>query len=209
MKIALSQLNYLIGDLEGNTEKIIKAIDNARRKEADLVVFSELAITGYSPRDLLEFDGFLNQTNNAIDEIALHTNNIGVIIGAPVKNHHPKGKPLYNAGLFIYQNKVQSIHPKALLPNYDIFDEYRYFESGTNKSLIEFKGYRIALTVCEDIWNLTDHPLYTNCPMENLKDKGVDLMINIAASPFDVNQHQNRLEILRNNAKKYKLPLFM
>lgn len=207
MKIALAQLNYHIGNFESNTNKIIKVINEARDSGADLVVFAELSITGYSPRDFLEFDEFIQNSEKAIRQIAEHTNNIGVIIGAPVKNNNPKGKPLYNAALFIHDKIVRSEHHKALLPNYDVFDEYRYFEPGKEFSVVEFKGKRIALTICEDIWNLTDQPLYTGCPMDYLKDQSPDLMINIAASPFDVDHHEDRLQILENNTTKYNAPI--
>jgi len=207
MKIALAQLNYHIGNFDSNTNKIIEAIENARSSGADLVVFSELSITGYAPRDLLEFDDFIQLSEKAIQQITEHTNDIGVIIGAPVKNNNPKGKPLYNAALFIHDKVLESVHQKALLPNYDIFDEYRYFEPGKEFSIIKFKGKRIALTICEDIWNLTDQPLYTGCPMDYLKDQLPDLMINIAASPFDVDHHEDRLKILKNNTSKYNTPI--
>lgn len=207
MKIALAQLNYHIGNFESNTNKIIEAIDSARHSGAELVVFAELSITGYAPRDFLEFDEFIQNSDKAIQQIAKHTKDIGVIIGAPVKNNNPKGKPLYNAAVFIYDKNIISIHHKALLPNYDVFDEYRYFEPSKDFSIIEFKGKRIALTICEDIWNLTDHPLYTGCPMDYLKDQSPDLMINIAASPFDVDHHEDRLQILKNNTSNYNAPI--
>lgn len=207
MKIALAQLNYHIGNFESNTNKIIEAINDARNSGADLVVFAELSITGYAPRDFLEFDEFIELSEKAIQQIAKHTNDIGVIIGAPVKNNNPKGKPLFNAALFIHDKTVRSVHHKALLPNYDVFDEYRYFEPGKDFSIIEFNGKRIALTICEDIWNLTDQPLYTGCPMDYLKDQSPDLMINIAASPFDVDHHEDRLKILENNTSKYSAPI--
>ncbi|RLD26833.1 MAG: NAD+ synthase [Bacteroidetes bacterium] len=207
MKIALAQLNYHIGNFESNTNKIIEAINKARNSGAELVVFAELSITGYAPRDFLEFDEFIENSEKAIKKIAEHTTDIGVIIGAPVKNNNPKGKPLYNAALFIHNKIVKSEHHKALLPNYDVFDEYRYFEPGKEFSIIEFKGKRIALTICEDIWNLTDQPLYTGCPMDYLKDRSPDLMINIAASPFDVDHHEDRLRILNNNVSNYNTPI--
>ena len=207
MKIALAQLNYHIGNFEANANKIIEAINDARKSGADLVVFAELSITGYAPRDFLEFDEFIQKSEKAIQQIAKHTSNIGVIIGVPVKNNNPKGKPLYNTALFIHDKNVKSEHHKALLPNYDVFDEYRYFEPGKEFSIIEFKGMRIALTICEDIWNLTDQPLYTGCPMDYLKDRSPDLMINIAASPFDADHHEDRLRILNNNVSKYSTPI--
>jgi len=207
MKIALAQLNYHIGDFETNTNKIIEAINKARNSGAELVVFAELTITGYPPRDFLEFDEFIYSCEKAIQQITEHTAEIGVIIGVPVKNKNPKGKPLHNAAYFIHNKSIKSVHYKALLPNYDIFDEYRYFEPGNSFSIIKFKEHLIALTICEDIWNLTDQPIYQACPMDQLKQNAPDLMINIAASPFDVDHHEDRLSILYNNVLKYNIPI--
>ncbi len=206
MKIALAQLNYHIGNFEGNTGKIIQAVSKATEQGADLVVFAELAISGYPPRDFLEFDDFIFRCEKAVREIATSFPHTGIILGSPVRNTSGKGKPLFNAALFLYEGKMQAFH-KALLPNYDVFDEYRYFEPSKTFDLLHFKGQKIALTICEDIWDVGNNPLYTINPMEELIGQKPDLMINIAASPFNYNQAEKRKHILRENVTKYNIPL--
>ncbi len=207
MKIALAQLNYHIGNFSSNVQKIKHAVQKAEKVGADLVVFAELAISGYPPRDFLEFDDFINRCNNALDEIASHCRNIGAIVGLPTYNKGKKGKPLYNSAAFIADGQVKKYIHKSLLPNYDIFDEYRYFEPNKSFEIIEFQGRKIALTICEDLWNVQDNPLYTVNPMDELMPLNPDLIINIAASPFNYHQIEIRTEILRRNAEKYHLPL--
>ncbi len=208
MKIALVQQNYHIGNFESNTRKIIEAIKTAKQQGADLVVFTELSVCGYPPRDFLEFKDFINQCYGSIDKIKEHTVDIGVIVGAPAINPDAAGKDLFNAAWFLYEGKVLGTAYKTLLPNYDVFDEYRYFEPGYNWQVIEFKGKRIALTICEDIWNLGDNPLYRICPMDKLMNQQPELMINISASPFDYDHDDDRKEIIRANVLKYNLPMF-
>ncbi len=208
MKIALAQQNYHIGNFESNTSKIINAIETARQQGADLVVFTELSVCGYPPRDFLEFKDFINRCYESIETIKTHTSDIGVIVGAPAINPDDAGKDLFNTAWFLYQGKVLGTAFKSLLPNYDVFDEYRYFEPGYNWQIIEFKGERIALTICEDIWNLGDNPLYRVCPMDKLMVQQPSLMINISASPFDYDHDDDRKEIIRANVLKYNLPIF-
>ncbi len=208
MKIALAQLNYHIGNFSSNVQKIINSIQKAEQAGADLVVFAELAISGYPPRDFLEFDDFINRCNLALNEITSHCKSIGAIVGLPTFNQGKKGKPLYNSAAFIADGQVKKYIHKSLLPNYDIFDEYRYFEPNKTFEIIEFQGRKIALTICEDLWNVQDNPLYTVNPMDELIPMNPDLIINIAASPFNYHQIEIRTEILRRNAEKYKIPLF-
>ncbi len=207
MKIALAQLNYHIGNFSENIGKMKTALARGRKEGADLVVFAELSVSGYPPRDFLEFNDFILSCDHALHELAGECTDIACIVGLPVQNKNPKGKPLFNAGAFIFDGKVQSLHYKSLLPNYDIFDEYRYFEPGYNPFIIAHQGKRIALTICEDLWNVGDNPLYVQEPMEQLAKANPDIMINIAASPFDAEQAQRREEILKRNARKYQLPL--
>jgi NAD+ synthase (glutamine-hydrolysing) len=208
MKIALAQQNYHIGNFEDNTRKIMGAIQYARSRKADLIVFSELSICGYPPRDFLEFDDFINECYRAIDTIRELTDDIGVIVGAPQRNPAKEGKDLFNAAWFLYKKEVLGVAHKTLLPNYDVFDENRYFEPGYAWKVIGFKGKKIALTVCEDIWNLGDNPLYRICPMDHLVTQQPDLMINISASPFDYDHDDDRNEVIRANVLKYNLPMF-
>ena len=207
MKIALAQQNYHIGNFELNTQKILDGIDKALTAGADLVVFSELCICGYPPRDFLEFHDFVNKCDEAIEKIKPKTDKIGVIVGSPVRNPRKEGKDLFNAAIFIYKNKIHGVAHKTLLPTYDVFDEYRYFEPAWSWNVIEFCGKRIALTICEDLWNLSDNPLYRAAPMEQLIRQKPDLMINISASPFDYDHDEDRKEVLRANVNRYKIPL--
>jgi NAD+ synthase (glutamine-hydrolysing) len=207
MKIALAQLNYHIGNFESNTAKIIEHIQKARTNGADLVVFAELCVCGYPSRDFLEFDEFIDLCEASAQKIAKECYGIACIIGLPTPNKRPAGKDLNNSAYFIEEGKVKAIANKALLPNYDIFDEYRYFEPSTEFNCIEFKGHRIALTICEDLWNTIENPLYITRPMDILITQKPDVMINIAASPFSYNRNDERIEILSDNAKRYQLPL--
>jgi len=208
MKIALAQLNYHIGNFESNTAKIIAHINEAKQNGADLVVFSELCVCGYPARDFLEFNEFINLCNDAAQQIAAACSDIACIIGLPTPNDTPQGKDLFNSAYFIENGIVKAIVNKALLPNYDVFDEYRYFEPSVIFNCVEFKGKKIALTICEDLWNTIENPLYITRPMDALIKQNPDVMINIAASPFAYNHDEERIDILSDNAARYKLPLF-
>ncbi len=209
MRIALAQLNYHIGDFENNIAHIKSCIQKAKSLPADVVIFSELAVCGYPPRDFLEFDDFISKCREGILSIAEASKDIAVIVGCPSVNPSEKGKPLYNSAYFLADGKIQAVFHKTLLPNYDVFDEYRYFEPNRLPySVIEYKKYKFAVTICEDLWNITDDPLYVRNPMDELILLNPDIVINIAASPFHYNQQTDRRDVLVRNAKKYKLPFF-
>ena len=208
MKISLAQQNYHIGNFESNTEKIISAIKQAKKEDADIVVFSELCVCGYPPRDFVEFNDFINKCYKAIDDIKQHADTIAVIIGSPARNPKIEGKDLFNAAFFLYEKEIKAEIHKTLLPTYDVFDEYRYFEPAFDWNVVEFKGKKLAITICEDIWNLGDNPLYRICPMDALIKQQPDLMINISASPFDYTHHEDRKATIKLNVLKYKLPMF-
>lgn len=214
MKIALAQLNYHIGNLNSNTNNIIQAIKLAKKKSADLIVFSELSVCGYIPMDLLENRDFIQRCEKSVTQIAKECDDISAIIGVPTINKNQKGKNLFNSAIFIENNKIKQTVNKTLLPTYDIFDEYRYFESNSEFNIIEFKGRRIALTICEDLWDeqkvnteFEKEMLYEKSPMHFLNKEKPDLIINIAASPYQYNHAETRKEILTKNSIKYKLPL--
>jgi NAD+ synthase (glutamine-hydrolysing) len=207
MKIILAQQNYHIGNFEANTQKIIEAIKFAKTKHADIIVFSEMCICGYPARDFVDFKDFINKCYESIDIIKEYADDIAVIVGAPDRNPVREGKDLFNAAFFLYKKEIKNIAHKTCLPNYDVFDEYRYFEPAYNWNVIEFKGKKIALTICEDIWNLGDNPLYRICPMDILMQQQPDVMINISASPFDYTHAEDRKAIIKANVVKYKLPL--
>ena len=208
MKIFLAQQNYHIGNIEGNTEQIIGAIEEAKKQGGDLIVFSELSICGYAPKDFLEFDDFIKKCYRAVDKIKLHADNIGVLVGAPDMNPVKDGKDLFNAAFLLYEKEIKAVIHKTCLPNYDVFDEYRYFEPAFHWNTVEFKGKKLAITICEDIWNLGDNPMYRICPMDELMKEGPDMMINLSASPFDYTHDEDRRVTIKANVLKYKLPMF-
>lgn len=208
MKIAMAQQNYHVGNFEENTRKIIDGIRQAKAEGADLVIFPELSVCGYPPRDFLEFEDFIAECYAAIDRIRQEADTIGVIVGGPARNPAKEGKPLFNAAWLLYEGEIKGVAYKTCLPNYDVFDEYRYFEPADEWNVIPFKGKKIALTICEDIWNLGDNPLYRVCPMDQLRKQHPDLMINISASPFDYDHDDDRKEVIRQNVLKYGLPMY-
>ncbi|MGF7230863.1 NAD+ synthase [Arachidicoccus sp.] len=208
MKIFLAQQNYHIGNFESNTQKIIEAIKTAKAQNADLIIFSELCICGYPPRDFLEFEDFIEKSYAAIDKIKQHADTIGVLVGAPARNPQREGKDLFNAVFLLYEKEIKAEVHKTLLPTYDVFDENRYFEPAYQWNVMEFKGKRLAVTICEDIWNLGDNPLYRICPMDILMKQQPDMMINLSASPFDYTHDEDRKAIIKANVLKYQLPMF-
>jgi NAD+ synthase (glutamine-hydrolysing) len=214
MKIAIAQLNFHIGNFQDNTSKIIDFIQKAKTYQADLVIFSELSVCGYPPNDLLERKEFIHQSQNAVERIAEVTDGIAVIVGAPTINNSQRGKKLFNSAIFINNGKIERTIHKTLLPTYDIFDEYRHFEPNREFDIINFRGKKLALTICEDLWD--DQPtsnsfaksrLYITSPIDELSKLHPDLVINIAASPFSYNQEGNRKDILKQNARDHQLPI--
>ncbi len=208
MKICIAQQNYHIGNFEQNTHKILCAIQEAKNQGADLILFSEMSVCGYPARDFVEFEDFINQCYQSIDRIKEAADTIGVLIGSPARNPHKKGKDLYNAAFFLYDKKVVAEIHKTLLPTYDVFDENRYFEPADQWKVVPFKGKKLAITICEDIWNLGDNPLYRICPMDKMMDQQPDILLNLSASPFDYTHDEDRKATIKSNVLKYKIPLF-
>jgi NAD+ synthase (glutamine-hydrolysing) len=208
MKIFLAQQNYHIGNIEANTEKIIDAIKSAKQQNGDIILFSELSVCGYAPKDFLYFNDFIEKCNAAIDKIKIHADGIAVIVGGPHRNSKIEGKDLFNAAYFLADKEVKQIIYKTCLPTYDVFDEDRYFEPANEWNIVEYKGKKLAITICEDIWNLGDNPLYINCPMDILTKYAPDLMLNLSASPFDYTHDEDRHAIIKANVLKYKIPIF-
>lgn len=182
-------------------------MQQAREAGADLIVFAELAVTGYPPRDFLEFDHFLQLCDAVIQDLAAAATDIGVIVGAPLRNVHGKGKPLFNAAYLLCDGKIKQTVAKTLLPTYDVFDEYRYFEPAFNNTLVDFRGKKIALTICEDLWNVGHHARYVRDPLEEIGAADADIIINIAASPFSKEQYTERLFVLQSQVARWKKPL--
>jgi NAD+ synthase (glutamine-hydrolysing) len=208
LTIAIAQLDYHTGNFDFNIQKIIHHISEAKNAGADLIVFSELCVCGYPPRDFLEFNDFIEQCEKSVEQIAASCQGIAAIVGAPSKNPEVKGKDLFNSAYLLADGKISAIRHKTLLPNYDIFDEYRYFEPNNRFDVVEFNGLKIALTVCEDLWNVDDNPMYKINPMDELIKQQPDVMINIAASPFNKNQHEIRRQVMQTNVRNYNIPLF-
>lgn len=207
MKIALAQQNYHIGNFEDNTRKIIEGINKAKEQGADLVVFSELCVCGYAPGDFLEFSDFINKCYEAVDRIKEHADTIGVLIGSPARNPQKEGKDLFNSVFLLHEKQVKGEVHKTLLPNYDVFDEYRYFEPSYDWKVLEFKGKKLAVIICEDIWNMGDNPLYRITPMEKLMPFNPDVMINLSASPYNYAQDIVRNSIVKAHTLRYKMPM--
>ncbi|MCU0337869.1 MAG: NAD+ synthase, partial [Sediminibacterium sp.] len=175
MKVFIAQQNYHIGNFESNTQKIIQAIQEAKRQGGDLILFSEMSVCGYPARDFVEFSDFIDKCYAAINEIKVHADTIGVVVGSPARNQSLKGKDLFNAAFFLHEGEIKAEIHKTLLPTYDVFDEYRYFEPAMEWGCVSFKGKKLAITICEDIWNMGDNPLYRICPMDILMKEQPDV----------------------------------
>ena len=215
MKIALAQLNYIIGDFDGNLSKITAAVADAPSSGAELVIFSELSICGYPPLDLLERKEFIHTCGQSIEKLATLVDPVtGVLVGGPEFNPNKDGKLLFNSAFFLHEGKVKQVFRKSLLPTYDIFDEYRYFEPNREFHILEFKNRKLAVTICEDLWDeqpfdneFSRSRLYTSNPLEELSVFEPDVIINIAASPFSHRKMEVKQSIFTGKAKRYKLPV--
>ncbi len=210
MKIAIAQQNYIAGDFEGNYQKIVQAVDTAFAQGADILLLAELTVCGYPARDFLDYRDFTHRSLQVVQRVADYAKNkLAVVIGTPTFNPVLDGKDLYNSACFLVDGNIEFTANKALLPTYDIFDEYRYFEPAKEFNVLEYKGYKIALTVCEDIWNIkNENPLYPMSPMDELVRQSPDLMLNLSASPFARGHARNRKEIVKANAIQYNVPVF-
>jgi NAD+ synthase (glutamine-hydrolysing) len=214
MKFTVAQLNYHIGNFAANKELICKAIRKAKEEGSDLIIFSELCIPGYPPLDLLDRVDFIEKCDETVKEVARECTGIAAIVGSPTLNKKAEGKKLHNSALLLSEGKIVFSVNKALLPTYDIFDEYRYFEPEKQFSVFLFKGIRLAITICEDLWD--EQPfdnefektrLYTVSPMEELAGQNPDIIINIAASPFSYSKIEAKENIFISKAVKYKIPV--
>jgi len=213
MKIALCQLNPVVGDIRANTRRLIETIRNNQNEMPDLFVFTELYLQGYPPRDLLEKKWFISQSKNAVDEIIAFSKtvpDVGILFGTVLSSGKEYGKSLVNVALFIGNGKILLEQPKMLLPTYDIFDETRYFEPSQKQHLLDFKGERVGITICEDAWNVDDSELthrYVVDPVAKLAEAGATILINVSASPFHYGKEQLRFRVMKNHADKHHIPL--
>lgn len=209
MKIAIAQLNLHIGDFEGNLAKMLQAIAEAKAHQTDLICFTELSVCAYMPFDFLEFDDFIEKAQASVQRLAQEAQGIAIVVGAPTRNPKLQGKDLYNSAYFLADGVIKHVQHKTLLPTYDIFDEYRYFQPASEHHVVEYQDKRIAITICEDIWNLgNENPLYTIVPMDEMMPEKPDFMINISASPFAYDHAAERLHVIRANVERYQIPLF-
>lgn len=215
MKIALAQINPIIGDLSGNSRLIIDFARRARERHADLVVFPELSVTGYPPEDLLDNSSFLDDIEASIDWIAAEVpQDIGVVIGAPIRNESRAGRLLYNTAILLEGGERKAVIRKMLLPTYNIYDERRYFEAADSIEPVYWRGKRLGIHVCEDMWNTalsipappTERPLYVVDPVQLLADQGAEILINISASPFAIGKRAQREDMVAGIARHHQLP---
>ncbi len=209
MKIALAQINVHVGNFAANRDKMLAYVARAKAAGADLIAFPELATVGYPPRDFLEFSDFIDAGNAVVEALAKAADGIAIVLGSPSRNPVLAGKDLYNSAYFLANGEVHQVQHKTLLPTYDIFDEYRYFEPASEWQVVAYGGKRIALIVCEDSWNVgNENPLYTINPMDELVKQSPDFILNISASPFAYAHAADRIAVLQANVARYDLPLY-
>lgn len=206
MKIALAQLNYRIGDFELNTTKMYEAITEAKSQGADLVVFSELSVCGYPPDDLLDYEWFVEKCEQSLDAIAQSCQGIAAIVGGVMRNRD-KGRGLFNVSCFLQNGRIEHVVRKTLLPTYDVFAESRYFEPADECQIFEFKGIKIGIAICEDIWDVYNEFLYEKSPLQYLKNEGAQLIIHPSASPFNVGKIRMRDKVFAGNIERFGLPI--
>jgi NAD+ synthase (glutamine-hydrolysing) len=213
MKIAAAQLNPTVGDLEGNLRKLTDAVKRGAADGADLVVFPELFLTGYPPKDLLERADFIGRVKEMVQRIcllSLEYPEVGVLFGAPLRDGKNRGGKTFNTAMLVSEGKVAGVQHKSLLPTYDVFDESRYFDHAEATVVITFKGEVLGISICEDAWNdpvlWPGNHLYTYDPIEHLAQKGASLLINISASPFSIGKETIRYRLIAGHAKKHHLP---
>jgi len=210
MKIAMAQINPVIGDFAYNREKIVSAAARAVDRGCDLVVFSEMAISGYPPRDLLERNDFVDANLESLDRLMASVSGIGVVCGVVERNPADTGKHLFNAAVLFEDGRVLHRAYKRLLPTYDVFDESRYFEPGKSCRSFAYRGRRLGITICEDVWNDKDifaRQIYPVDPVKELVADGADLLINISASPFHAGKREFRQRMLSAASRKYRVPM--
>lgn len=209
MKIAMAQINTTVGALHHNTQKLISAIQQAKTQQADLIVFPELSITGYPPLDLLDRPRFIDKNLACLNEIAQHCHGITAVVGYVERNPEKQGKGLSNAAAVLAEGRIVSSHAKSLLPTYDVFDEERYFEPAKQVHTVYLNGLRVGISICEDIWNDSDfwsRQRYAHDPIEALAQQGMDLLVNISASPFHVGKPAQRQAMVQSLCQKYQVP---
>lgn len=210
MKIALCQIDPIIGDLKYNTKKILDGYKKAVNAGVHLAIFPELSLVGYPPLDLVEKKEFRDAVDEAAREIASATNDVGLIFGAITEDNDLIGTDIHNSALLCFNGKIQFVQHKTLIPNYDVFDEMRYFDSAKEISVFEFKGEKIGISICEDIWNDADYwyrRRYHKDPIQELLKQNASILINISASPYSYGKRAARKEMLSVLTNQDKIPL--
>lgn len=213
MKIKLAQLNPIVGDIEGNIQRL-KEVVSKTEADLDLLIFPELFLTGYPPRDLLLKSWFIKKVEAAIEELKEVTDNLdfGILVGSPVPTEKDSGRGLYNSALLFYQGELLFKQNKSLLPTYDVFEEDRFFDAAEEVKTIDFKGEKLGISICEDMWNVEElwqRRRYERNPIQELADKGVTVLINISASPFSIAKDKKRFEIIKNHVKDHQIPFVL
>ena len=206
IKFCLAQLNFKIGDFEGNTAKIADTIFNAKQKGADLVIFSEMSVCGYMPDDLLDYPWFVEKCEQSLEAVAQSCQGIAAIVGGVMRNPK-KGRLLQNVVCFMQNGRIQQTIAKTLLPTYDVFSESRYFEPAQETEIIEFKGHKIGIAICEDIWDIYNDFEYKISPGTILKELGAEIIINPSASPFHLGKQSLRNRVFSGQASRFDLPV--
>lgn len=210
MKLALVQINTTVGDVAGNTRKILRGIEEGRALGADLAIFHEMAIIGYPPRDLLELPWLISRVEESLTTIARAAHGIAVVVGTVERNRAGGGKKLFNSAVWCEEGEIKAVARKSLLPTYDVFDESRYFEPGRETTVVDFKGKRFGLTVCEDIWNEAEfggRKLYERDPVSDLVGEGAQVILNLSASPYAMGKFGERLKIVAHQAMRHRIPV--
>ncbi|MGB5985084.1 MAG: NAD+ synthase [Desulfobacterales bacterium] len=210
MKLSIAQINPIIGDFSYNANKIVHLAHEARERGSDLVVFSELCLSGYPPKDFLEKPDFVAAYQESLDSLANRIQGIGAVVGYAAPNPKQGGNPLFNAAALLAGGKIRHTVCKQLLPTYDVFDELRYFQAGTPTAPLDYQGVKIALTICEDLWNdaeLVPNPRYGHDPVAHLMGQGAQMLINISASIYHEGKQVQREAILKTLARKYRVPV--
>ena len=210
MKIAICQSNNIIGDIQGNKSRILAGYRRGVDDGADLVIFPELTLTGYPPLDLVEKKEFRQAVFTAASEIASKTGSTGLLFGSITEDDDNIGTDIHNSAVFCSDGKIQFIQHKSLIPNYDVFDEMRYFDAARENHIYEFKGEKLGISICEDIWNDADYwhiRRYNFDPIENLIKEGATILLNISASPYSYGKREDRREMLSVLTRQNNIPL--
>ncbi|PIW70507.1 MAG: NAD+ synthase [Ignavibacteriales bacterium CG12_big_fil_rev_8_21_14_0_65_30_8] len=210
MKISVCQINTIVGDINTNKLKILEGYSKGVEDKVDLVVFPELALIGYPPLDLIEKEEFRETVMNAANEIAKKTTDVGLLFGSVTEDDDLVGTDVHNSALLCFDGKIQFIQNKTLIPNYDVFDEMRYFDPAKSVDVFEFKGEKLGISICEDIWNDADYwhkRRYRTDPVNRLILKGATILLNISASPYVYRKREDRRKMLSVLTKGNGLPL--